>query len=139
MVLANQEAQRLNHTEVEPEHVLLGLIKEGSGVAAHVLKEFHLDLEKTRREVEMFHKMGPDISTMNGMPLTGETASLIILARQEAKGLKHEHIGTEHLLLGLIRLTESNLAETVQKIFLFQRQFFFTFPKQIIGRNFQIK
>ena len=106
MQLANQEAQRFNHEYVGTEHVLLGLVKEGSGVAANVLKNLDVDLRKIRVEVEKIVQSGP------GHGHDGETApdprakKVIEYAIEEARNLNHNYVGTEHLLLGLLREQE---------------------------------
>jgi diadenosine tetraphosphate (Ap4A) HIT family hydrolase len=103
MALANQEAQRFNHEYIGTEHLLLGLVKEGAGVGANVLKSFDLDLRKVRLEVERLIKAGPEVVTMGRVPQTPRVKKVIEYAIEEALGLKHNHVGTEHLLLGLIR------------------------------------
>lgn len=103
MALANQEAQRLNHEYMGTEHILVGLVKEGSGVAASVLKTLGIDLQKTRLEVEKLIKSGPEIVTMGRLPQTPLTKKVIEYAIEESRNLGHQHIGTEHLLLGLLR------------------------------------
>ena len=103
MQLANQEAQRFNHEYIGTEHVLLGLIKEGSGVGAHVLKNLDVDLRKVRLEVEKRIQSGPDMITMGKMPQTPRTKKVIEFAMEEARKLNHNYVGTEHILLGLCR------------------------------------
>jgi len=102
MQLANQEAQRFNHEYIAPEHILLGLIKEGSGVAANVLKNLDVDLRKIRVGVESRIRPGPDMVTMGKLPQTPNARLVIENAVREARGLNHGHIGTEHILLGLL-------------------------------------
>ena len=102
MQLANQEAQRFNHEYVGTEHVLLGLIKEGSGVAANVLKNLDVDLRKIRNEVEKIVQAGPDMVTMGKLPQTPRAKKVIEYAIEEARNLNHNYVGTEHLLLGLV-------------------------------------
>ena len=101
--LANEEAQRFNHEYIGTEHILLGLIKEGSGVAANVLKNLDIDLGKVRGEVEKLIQSGPDMVTMGKPPRTPAAKRVIEYAMEEARGLGHNYVGTEHLLLGLIR------------------------------------
>jgi ATP-dependent Clp protease ATP-binding subunit ClpC len=103
MALANQEAQRFNHEYIGTEHVLLGLVKEGSGVGASVLKNLDVDLRKVRIEVEKLVKSGGDMLTMGKLPHTPRTKRVIEHAVEEARSLNHNYVGTEHLLLGLIR------------------------------------
>ncbi len=103
MQLANQEAQRFNHEYVGTEHILLGLVKEGSGVAANVLKTFDLDLRKIRIQVEKIVEAGPDMVTMGKLPQTPRAKKVIEYSKEEARNLNHNHVGTEHILLGLLR------------------------------------
>jgi ATP-dependent Clp protease ATP-binding subunit ClpC len=106
MQLANQEAQRFNHEYIGTEHILLGLIKEGSGVAANVFKNLDIDLRKIRLEVEKIVQSGPDRIQMGKLPQTPRAKKVIEFAIEEAKLLKHNYVGTEHLLLGLLREDE---------------------------------
>src|SRR5437016_2354189 len=103
MALANQEAQRFNHEYIGTEHILLGLVKEGSGVGANVLKNLDVDLRKVRLEVEKLVKSGPDMVTMGKLPQTPRAKKVIEYAIEEARNLTHNYVGTEHLLLGLLR------------------------------------
>ena len=111
MQLANQEAQRFNHEYIGTEHILLGLIKEGSGVAAEVLKNFGLDLRKIRQEVEKIAQYGPEMVTMGRLPQTPRAKQAIQYAIECAKDLNHDYVGTEHLLLGLSREVEGVAAQ----------------------------
>src|SRR3954468_24638283 len=104
MQLANQEAQRFNHEYVGTEHVLLGLVKEGSGVAANVLKNLDVDLRRIRSEVEKLIHAEPDMVTMGQLPQTPGAKKVIELAIEEARNLNHNSVGDEHLLLGLLRV-----------------------------------
>jgi ATP-dependent Clp protease ATP-binding subunit ClpA len=113
MQLANQEAQRFNHEYVGTEHVLLGLIKEGSGVAANVLKNIDCDLRKVRFEVEKLVQCGPDMITMGKLPQTPRTRRVIELAIAEAREMSSSYVGTEHILLGLLRETEGVAAQVL--------------------------
>ena len=106
MVLASQEAQRLKREYIGTEHVLLGLVEDGSGVAADVLKSFGLDSRKLRRGVEELIAGGPEADTMGKLPQTPRTKNVIMFAIEEARKLDHKHVGTEHLLLGLLREPE---------------------------------
>src|SRR5438094_3807843 len=87
MQLANQEAQRFNHEYIGTEHILLGLVKEGSGVAANVLKNINLDLPKVRREVEKMVLPGPDMVTMGKPPQTPRAKKVIEYSIEEARNL----------------------------------------------------
>ena len=100
MQLANQEAQRFNHEYIGTEHILLGLIKEGSGVAANVLKNLDVDLRKIRLEVEKLVQSGPDMVTMGKLPQTPRAKKVIEYSMEEARNLNHNYVGTEHILLG---------------------------------------
>lgn len=102
MLLANQEAQRMNHEYVEPAHILIGLLKEGSGIAAHVLTKIGMELGAIRRVVEKHLPSGPDMITMGRLPQTPQSKKVIEQAIREAEKLNHNYVGTEHLLLGLI-------------------------------------
>ena len=106
MQLANQEAQRFNHEYISPNHVLLGLVKEGSGTAALVLRTMSIDLRKVRLGIEKHIKSGPEMIMMGKLPQTPECKKLIQYAMDEAFALGHHHVGTEHLLLGMIRVDE---------------------------------
>src|SRR3954464_12525849 len=116
MQLANQEAQRFNHEYVGTEHVLLGLIKEGSGVAANVLKNLDVDLRKVRLEVEKLVKSGPDMVTMGKLPQTPRAKKVIEYAIEEARNLNHNYVGTEHLLLGLLREHDGVAAQVLMNL-----------------------
>jgi ATP-dependent Clp protease ATP-binding subunit ClpA len=112
---AKQEAQRLEHQFLGTEHILLGLAKEGSGVAANVLKNLDIDLQKIRLEVE---KMVPGpISTISGrFPQTPRAKKVIEFAIDEARRLTHKYVGTEHLLLGLLREQEGAGAQVLMNM-----------------------
>ena len=116
MTLANQEAQRFNHEYVGTEHVLLGLVKEGSGVAANVLKNLDVDLRKIRVEVEKIVQAGPDMVTMGKLPQTPRAKKVIEYAIEEARNLNHNYVGTEHLLLGLLREQEGVAAQVLMNL-----------------------
>lgn len=103
MQLANQEAQRFNHEYVGTEHVLIALVKEGNGVAAHVLRNRGIDITRIRLEVEKHIAHGPDMVTMGKLPQTPRCKKAIEAAIDEAQSLGHGYVGTEHLLLGLLR------------------------------------
>jgi ATP-dependent Clp protease ATP-binding subunit ClpC len=116
MQLANQEAQRFNHEYVGTEHVLLGLIKEGSGVAANVLRNLDVDLRKIRNEVEKIVQPGPEMVTMGKLPQTPRAKKVIEYAIEEARNLNHNYVGTEHLLLGLLREQEGVAAQVLMNL-----------------------
>ncbi|HEY1066758.1 MAG TPA: Clp protease N-terminal domain-containing protein, partial [Pirellulales bacterium] len=116
MQLANQEAQRFNHEYIGTEHVLLGLIKEGSGVAANVLKNLDVDLRKIRLEVEKLVQSGPDMVTMGKLPQTPRAKKVIEYSMEEARHLNHNYVGTEHILLGLLREQEGVAAQVLMNL-----------------------
>jgi ATP-dependent Clp protease ATP-binding subunit ClpC len=116
MALANQEAQRFNHEYIGTEHILLGLVKEGSGVGANVLKNLDVDLRKVRLEVEKLVKSGPDMVTMGKLPQTPRAKKVIEYAIEEARSLNHNYVGTEHLLLGLLREHDGVAAQVLMNL-----------------------
>ncbi|MFZ4576208.1 MAG: Clp protease N-terminal domain-containing protein, partial [Phycisphaerales bacterium] len=116
MALANQEAQRLNHEYIGTEHILLGLVKEGSGVGANVLKNLEVDLRKVRLEVEKLVKAGPEMVTMGKLPQTPRAKKVIEYAIEEARNLNHNYVGTEHLLLGLLREHDGVAAQVLMNL-----------------------
>ncbi len=116
MALANQEAQRFNHEYIGTEHILLGLVKDGSGVGATVLKTRDVDLRKVRLEVEKLVKSGPDMVTMGKLPQTPRAKKVIEYAIEEARNLNHNYVGTEHLLLGLLREHDGVAAQVLMNL-----------------------
>ncbi len=114
MDLALQEAQRFNHDYIGTEHILLGLIDEWSGVAADVLKNLDVDPQQIRRKVEKLLSYGTTMVTMGQLPFTSASKKVLELALEEASNLGHNYIGTEHLLLGLIREEEGIAAQVLQ-------------------------
>jgi ATP-dependent Clp protease ATP-binding subunit ClpC len=116
MNLARQEAQRFNHEYLGTEHILLGLVQEGSGVAANVLKNMSIDLAKIRAEVEKIVKTGPSMVTMGQLPFTPRAKKVLELSMEEASNLGHNYIGTEHLLLGLIKENEGIAAQVLMNL-----------------------
>src|SRR5947208_11607 len=125
MQLANQEAQRFNHEYIGTEHILLGLVKEGSGVAANVLKNLDIDLRKIRLEVEKIVQHGPggEQVVMGRLPHTPRAKKVIEYSIEEARNLNHNYVGSEHLLLGLIREDQgvascvlTNLGLTLERV-----------------------
>ena len=116
MALANQEAKRFNHEYVGTEHLLLGLVKEGSGVAANVLKKMKVDLKKIRIEVEKIVKSGPQMVTMGKLPQTPRAKKVIEYSIEEARMLGHNYVGTEHLLLGLLKEQEGVAAQVLMNL-----------------------
>jgi ATP-dependent Clp protease ATP-binding subunit ClpC len=113
MQLANQEAIRFNHEYMGTEHILLGLIKEGSGVAATVLKGLNIDLCEIRSEVERIIESTPDMVTLGKLPQSPRAKRVIQYSIEEARTLIHDHVGTHHLLLGLLREEEGIAARAL--------------------------
>lgn len=107
IILAKEEARRFNHDYIGTEHILLGLIREGEGVAAAVLEKMGLDLQTIRLEVEKVVQPGPTTQILGDIPFTPRAKKALELAAEEARALGHNYIGTEHILLGLIREGES--------------------------------
>ena len=103
LVLAKEEARRFNHDYIGTEHILLGLIREGEGVACAVLQNLSIDLERLRIEIEKLISPGSSASVLGDIPFTPRAKKALELAAEEAHNLGHNYIGTEHILLGLIR------------------------------------
>lgn len=116
MQFAHQEALRFNHEYVGTEHILLGLIKEGTGVAANILKKLGIDLRAMRLEVEKLVSSGPDLVTMGRLPQTPRAKKAVEYAIQEARRLKHNYVGTEHLLLGLLKEHDGVAAQVLMNL-----------------------
>ncbi len=116
MQLANQEAQRFNHEYIGTEHMLLGLVKEGNGVAANVLKNLGVDLRKIRLEVEKLVQSGPEMVTIGKLPQTPRAKKVIEYSMEEARNLAHSFVGTEHILLGLLREQEGVAAQVLMNL-----------------------
>ena len=103
ILLAKEEAKRFNHDYIGTEHLLLGLVKEGEGVAAAVLASLGLDFESIRQETERLVQPGAGAAIGGDIPFTPRAKKVVELAMDEARNLGHNYIGTEHILLGLIR------------------------------------
>ena len=116
LALARKEADRLNHNFLGTEHLLLGLIKLGQGVAVNVLQKMGLDLESVRLEVEKQVGTGPDQKMIGNIPYTPRVKKVIALAQKEAKNLNHTYVGTEHLLLGLLREGDGVAAKVLRAL-----------------------
>jgi ATP-dependent Clp protease ATP-binding subunit ClpA len=114
MALANQEAQRLNHEYVGTEHILLGLVKEGTGIGANALRNLNVDLRRVRVEVEKLVKRGPDMVTLGKLPMTPRAQKVVKYAILEARSIHHNYVGTEHLLLGLLREEDGVAAQVLR-------------------------
>ncbi|MFH0839071.1 MAG: ATP-dependent Clp protease ATP-binding subunit [Candidatus Omnitrophota bacterium] len=106
IMLAKEEARKFNHDYIGTEHILLGLLREGEGVAAAVLQSLGISLDIIRQEVEKLVHPGSGAIVSGDIPFTPKSKKVIEFAMEEARSLGHNYIGTEHLLLGLIRETE---------------------------------
>src|ERR1022692_3005994 len=116
LALARKEADRFNHNFVGTEHLLLGLIKLGQGVAVNVLQKLGLDLETVRLEVEKQVGTGPDQKMLGNIPYTPRVKKILALAAREARALNHTYVGTEHLLLGLLREGDGVAARVLKNL-----------------------
>ena len=116
LALARKEADRFNHNFVDTEHLLLGLIKLGQGVAVNVLQKMGLDLETVRMEVEKQVGTGPDQKMIGNIPYTPRVKKVLALAAKEAKALNHTYVGTEHILLGLLREGDGVAARVLKNL-----------------------
>jgi ATP-dependent Clp protease ATP-binding subunit ClpC len=116
LALARKEADRFNHTYVGTEHLLLGLIKLGQGVAVNVLQKMGLELDTVRLEVEKHVPSGPDQKVVGTIPYTPRVKKVLNLAAKEAKQLAHTYVGTEHILLGLLREGDGVAAKVLKTL-----------------------
>ena len=116
LALALKEAKRLNHAYVGTEHLLLGLIKLGQGVAVKVLQRMGLDLERVRIEVEQHIGPHPEAKMVGNIPYTPRVKKVLALAGKEAEALKQSYVGTEHILLGLLREGEGIAARVLESL-----------------------
>jgi ATP-dependent Clp protease ATP-binding subunit ClpC len=116
LALARKEADRFNHNYVGTEHLLLGLIKLGQGVAVNVLQKMGLDLDTVRSEVEKQVGSGPETKMVGNIPYTPRVKKVLALAGKEAKSLNHSYVGTEHILLGLLREGEGVAARVLKNL-----------------------
>jgi ATP-dependent Clp protease ATP-binding subunit ClpC len=116
MTLANKEASRFNHDYVSTEHILLGLVRVGTGVAAHVLRNLNIDSKMIRLEVEKMVPAGPETVNMGQLPFTPRAKKVLELAVEEAHALGHNYVGTEHLLLGLLRENDGVAARVLMNL-----------------------
>ncbi len=116
VVLAQEEARMLNHDYIGTEHLLLGLIHEGEGVAATALTELGISLEAVRQQVEEIIGKGKRASTRGHIPFTPRAKKTLELSLRESMQLGHNHIGTEHILLGLLREGEGVAAQVLQRL-----------------------
>src|SRR5947209_20372502 len=116
LALARKEADRFHHNYVGTEHILLGLIKLGQGVAVSVLEKMGLDLETVRNAVEKQVGTGQETKTAGSIPYTPRVKKVLALAGKEAKALNHSYVGTEHILLGLLREGEGVAARVLKSL-----------------------
>ncbi|MCX6956771.1 MAG: ATP-dependent Clp protease ATP-binding subunit, partial [Verrucomicrobia bacterium] len=116
LALARKEADRFHHNYVGTEHILLGLIKLGQGVAVSVLQKMGLDLETVRTAVEKQVGTGQETKAQNSIPYTPRVKKVLALAGKEAKTLNHSYVGTEHILLGLLREGEGVAARVLKSL-----------------------
>lgn len=114
--LAKKEAQRMNHNYLGTEHVLLGLLKLGQGIAVNVLRNMNIDYEIVRLEVERLVGYGPEIQLYTDPALTGKVKKVIEYSNEEAASLNHNYVGTEHILLGLLRQTDGVAAQVLENL-----------------------
>jgi ATP-dependent Clp protease ATP-binding subunit ClpC len=113
LVLAKEEARRFNHDYIGTEHILLGLIREGEGVACAVLQNLGTDLERVKLEIEKLVSPGSVASVLGDIPFTPRAKKALELAAEEARNLGHNYIGTEHILLGLLREGEGIVSQVL--------------------------
>jgi len=116
MALAQEAAKRFNHEHVSTEHILLGLVNEGSGIGATVLSRLEIDLRTIRSEVGVLIRVKPDIVTMGKLPETPRAKKVIEFAIEEARNMNGHYVGTEHLLLGLLREHDGVAAQVLMNL-----------------------
>jgi len=116
LALARKEADRMHHNFVGTEHVLLGIIALGHGIAVNVLVKMGLDLETLRMELEKQVGTGPDQKMLGNIPYTPRVKKVLALAMKEAKALGHTYVGTEHILLGLLHEGDGVAARVLQNL-----------------------
>jgi ATP-dependent Clp protease ATP-binding subunit ClpA len=116
LAYARQEAQRFNHDYIGTEHILLGLIREDSSAAASVLRNLDLDVRKIRLEVEGMMQSSPESQRIGQPPFTPRAKKVIEFSLEEARALGHNYIGTEHILLGLLRESEGVAAHVLMNL-----------------------
>ncbi len=118
MALANQQAQRFGHNYVGTEHIFLGLLKEDTGTGAKILRDRGVDTKKMLHEIEQFQKLKGKLepTAENKLSPTPPAVQVVQHALEEARALKHDHIGTEHLLLGLLRESDGIAAQSLANL-----------------------
>src|SRR3972149_6004927 len=114
--LAKKEAQRLNHNYLGTEHILLGLLKLGQGIAGNVLRNMNLGYDLIRSEIEKVVGFGSEIQVYGEPALTGKVKKVFEFANEEATNLNHNYVGTEHLLLALLRQTDGVAAQVLENL-----------------------
>ena len=114
ILLAQEEAKRLNHDYLGTEHLLLGLVALGEGVAAQVLTNLGIDLKKLRREIEKRVGTGENVLLLGEVPFTPRAKKVLELAVSEAQNLGHHYVGTEHILLGLLQEKQGVAAKILE-------------------------
>jgi len=114
--LAKKEAQRLNHNYLGTEHILLGLLKLGQGIAVNVLRNLNVDYDTVLSEVERLVGFGPEIQVYGDPALTGKVKKVFEYANEEAASLNHNYVGTEHLLLALLRQTDGVATQILENL-----------------------
>src|SRR6056300_356062 len=116
LALARKEADRFHHNYIGTEHLLLGLINLGQGVAVNVLQKMGLDLDTVRQAVDEQVGLGPEAKPSGNIPYTPRVKKVLALAGKEAKSLNHSYVGTEHVLLGLLREGEGIAARVLENL-----------------------
>ena len=116
LALARKEADRFHHNYIGTEHLLLGLINLGQGVAVNVLQKMGLDLDTVRQAVDEQVGLGPEAKPSGNIPYTPRVKKVLALAGKEAKSLNHSYVGTEHILLGLLREGEGVAARVLKSL-----------------------
>src|SRR3982750_335997 len=116
ILIAQEEAKRLNHDYVGTEHILLGLIALGEGVAAQVLANLGVDLRRVRSEIEKIVGTGDNVMLLGEIPFTPRAKKVLEYAVEEAQHMGHSYVGTEHLLLGMIREEEGVAARVLENL-----------------------
>ena len=116
LALAREAAARLGHDHVAAEHIMLGLLREGEGVAVAVLQHLGADLDEVARAIEDRMPPGADVSSQPAdLPYTSRAKKVLELSMREARDLKHSYVGTEHLLLGMFHVDGSRVKEVLEK------------------------
>jgi ATP-dependent Clp protease ATP-binding subunit ClpC len=124
LALARKEADRFHHNYIGTEHLLLGLINLGQGVAVNVLQKMGLDLDTVRQAVDEQVGLGPEAKPSGNIPYTPRVKKVLALAGKEAKSLNHSYVGTEHILLGLLREGEGVAARVLKSLDVAETKFF---------------